>query len=408
MDQISPTPPRQMSLRAWALFAGLLLICGGQVWGRQSPPAAQARGQALGKQIQDSLAKGDLAAAQRLVPEFLHQPRLPIDTLLPTGVSLAQYELYPEAADVFGRCVNDFPNLFEGYYNLALAELALRKYPEALATLAKAPRTAPAGEVARTYLRGKIEAALGKSVEAERDLSAAFAAAPREENYALDLGLYYVRAYKYREALAVFQKATRLLEDSPFLELGLGLTQFLGGQTGESAETCRTLLALQPDFSPARVMMAYNLYMQGKIDEAAKIAEQGLRDPHPFPYLYYLHAVCLIKLQSKDYHLILNDLSLAVQAIPNCSLCYLAISKIHEREGDQNTATADLEKAVGMDPTYAEAWYRLASLYEQTGNHGAAQQARHRFQELQANKTDRDTEMLRKMFLNALGGEGSP
>jgi tetratricopeptide (TPR) repeat protein len=342
---------------------------------------------------------------RKLVPEFLTEPRLPADILLRIGANLADHELYSEAARVFERCVEEFPQLFEGYYNLALAELALREFSEALATLAKAPRTAQAGEVARTYLRGKIETALGKNVEAERDLTAAFAAAPEEENYALDLGLFYLRVQNYQQALAVFQKATSLQKNSPFLQLGLALGQFLAGQEAESIATCRVLLVAQPDFSPARVMMAFALYVQGKIEEAERTAAQGLRDPSPSAYLSYLHAVCLIKLQSQDYDLMLSDLTTAVRAIPACSLCYLAISKVHQRKGDQRSATADLEKAIGLNPGLAEAWYRLALLYEQSGQAEAARQARRRFEELKGKKANQETEMLRDIFLKSLGGE---
>jgi tetratricopeptide (TPR) repeat protein len=362
----------------------------------------------LANHIEEALAKGDSNAVQKLVPKFLAQPRLPADTLLRTGVSLAEHDMYSEAARVFERCVRDSPQLFEGYYNLAFAELALKKNPEALATLAKTPRFTEFSEVARTYLRGKIEAALGKNAEAERDLATAFAAAPREENYALDLGLFYLRVYNYQQALAVFQKATSLQKNSPFLQLGLGLGQYLGGQEAESIETCRALLAVQPHFSPGRVMMAFALYMQGRIEEAEKTAAQGLRDPNPFPYLYYLDGVCLIKLQSRDYDLMLNDLTIAARAIPRCSLCYLALSKVHQRKGDRAVATADLEKAVRLDPSFAEAWYRLAALYEQAGQAEAARQARGRFEELKGNKANRETEMLRDVFLKSLGGEGSP
>lgn len=166
-----------------------------------------------------------------LVPKFLAEPNVTADTLLRTGVNLAQHELFREAADVFERCVKDHPALFEGYYNLALAELALRKYPAALARIQKAPRASRPQEVARTYLRGKIELALGQDAQAEQDLAAAFAVAPQEENYALDLGLAYIRARKYQPAVEVFEKARSFQKDSPFLLLGLGLAQFLGGRT---------------------------------------------------------------------------------------------------------------------------------------------------------------------------------
>jgi tetratricopeptide (TPR) repeat protein len=374
----------------------------------ESGPPPQAPSALLGNQIARALAKGDSETARRLVPQLLSVLRLPADTLLRTGVDLAGHDMYPEATQVFGRCTKDFPELFEGYYNLALAELGLGQYSEALAMLEKAPRTTPSGEVSRAYLRGKIEAALGKNPEAERDLRAAFAAAPREENYALDLGLYYLRTQKYQEGLAVFRKATSLRKDSPFLQLGLGVAQLLGGRREESIETCRAILAAQPDFSPARVMLAFNLYFQGSVEEAEKTAAEGLRAPNPFPYLFYLRAVSLIRLQSDDFDLMLNDLTVAARAIPRCSLCYLAMSKVHQRKGARSLAMADLEKAVELDPTFAEAWYRLAMLYELDGQPQAARQARQRFEALKEDKADRETEMLRDVFVKALGGEASP
>ena len=60
-----------------------------------------------------------------------------------------------------------------------------------------------------------------------------------------------------------------------------------------------------------------------------------------------------------------------------------------------------------LDPTFAEAWYNLATIYEQAGRHADAQLARRPFEELKENKANRETEMLRDTFLRALGGEGS-
>lgn len=366
---------------------------------------AQLSPQSLSNQIAEALAKGDTATVRKLVPELLAVPRLPADTLLRTGASLAQQDFYPQAAKFFERCAKDFPQIFEGYYNLALAELALREFPAALDALARAPRTTESGEVARTYLRGKIEAAMGRNEEAERHLAAAFAAAPKEENYALDLGLFYLRVQDYQRALAVFQKATSVQENSPFLQLGLGLGQFLGGQPAEAIKTCRSLLAVQPNFSPARVMMGFALYEQGRVEEAESTAAEGLRENHPSAYLSYLHAVCMLKLQSHDYNLMLNDLTAAAEAIPRCSLCYVALSKVQQQKGDRRTATADLEKAVSLDPTLPDAWYRLSVLYELAGQADRAREARHRFEELKGNKANRETEMLRDAFLKSLGNE---
>jgi Flp pilus assembly protein TadD len=113
------------------------------------------------------------------------------------------------------------------------------------------------------------------------------------------------------------------------------------------------------------------------------------------------------KKQSKDYALILNDIRRALRGIPSCSLCYLALSKVHQRTHDQQGALTDLEEAVRLDPTLSEAWYRLAALYDQAGRHNEGQKARRRFEELKENKTNRDADILRSVFLNVLGGESA-
>ena len=414
-----------LSLMSCLLLTAFPLTIASEAWAQEGPPPAPSQptraggqkgkaeaGQAspddLACEIERSLTRGDLSAAGRLVSRFLQEPRLTADILLRIGVNLAQHDLYSEASEVFSRCAKDHPAVFEGYYNLSLAQLGLQQPQDALATLARAPPASPPKEIARTYLRGKIELALLQDAEAERDLSAAFAAAPQEENFGLDLGLCYIRERKYQPAVEVFRKALGFQKDSPLLRLGLALAQFLGGLNAESIETCRALLALQPDFSPARVMMAFALYMQGKIDEAAKLSAQGFHDPNPFPYLYYLHAVSLLKLQSRDYETIVKDLTLAARTIPDCSLCYLALSKVHRRKGDLGTATTDLEKAVGLDPTLAEGWYNLATAYDLTGRHADAKLARQRFEKLKETKANREAEMLRNASLKTLGTEGLP
>jgi len=370
--------------------------------------SGQAPGTHWANQIESALAKGDLAATRRFVSSFLEEPGLAADTLLRIGISLTQHDLYSEASAVFERCIKDHPEVFEGYYNLSLAQLALQRPQDALASLARIPHTSPPEEVARTYLRGKIELALQRDAEAERDLSMAFKGAPQEENFGLDLGTCYIREQKYQPAVEVFQRALGFHKNSPFLGLGLALAQYLGGLVDESIETCGGLLSAHPDFSPARVMMAFALYIRGRIVEAAKVSAQGLSDPRPFPYLYYIHAVSLLKLQSDDYDTMENDLAQAIREIPRCGLCYLSLSKVHQRKGDMATATVDLEKAVAQDPALSEAWYNLAKVYEKAGRNDETQIARKRFEELKENKANRETEILRNEFLKALGGESSP
>src|SRR5712692_1581289 len=186
--------------------------------------------ESLATALAQALARGENQRASELLRQLLERPQLDADLLLRLGIELAQRELYASAARAFARCAQEHPQVFEAHYNLALAEFAEQNFTPALAALDAAPHGSKPQQLARLYLRGKIENALGKATEAERDLAAAFSGAPRQENYALDLGLLYLRQRVYPRAAEVFERGASFHPRSPYLALGLGLAQFLGGR----------------------------------------------------------------------------------------------------------------------------------------------------------------------------------
>jgi protein O-GlcNAc transferase len=354
--------------------------------------------------FEKSLSQGHTTKARDLLAQLL-QRHLSSDTLLRLGVLLAQQEFYSEATEVFIRCAKEYPKVFEAHYNLALAYLALQKYPEALAALEKAPQPSKAEGLPRSYLRGKILESLGRMKDAEQDLSLAFAGAPQQENYALDLGLFYLRQRAYPKATSVFHQARSFHPRSSFLLLGLSLAQFLGGHSLEAVKTCQELLELDKDFSAGRLLLGFALYQKGDFEAAENVAAAGLAAAQPHPYLYYLHAASLLKLQSKDYDRISQELAQASQRIPDCTLCYLAQSKVHQARGDMASAVVNLESAVKIDPGFEEAWYQLSMVYGRIGRREDAARAGAEFSRLKSEKANRDTEILRDLFIKTLGGQ---
>jgi tetratricopeptide (TPR) repeat protein len=372
-----------------------------------SPPAqsGQTGGSSsdeLVRSLESVLSQGKVRKAHDLLNEVLKSPSLTSDTLLRVGIQFAERERYEEAAEAFERCIQEHPGVFEAYYNLALAEIAERKWEDALATLQQAPQKSRSEVLACSYLRGKVEGSQGKASQAEHDLSSAFEGEPQNPTYAMDLGLFYIQEHKYLEAAAVFEGARNPNPGSSFLVLGLALSRFLAGQPERSIDALRMLLSTHPNFAPARVLMTFVLSTQGKLEDAERVAHQGLNSPHASPYLYYLDASILVKLRSQQYTRIFEELSLARRGIPSCGLCYLTESKAHQSQGNLKAAIADLEMATRIDPTFSEAWYRLASLYRRAGREAEASRAQDQFQELRAEKEGREVQMLRDNFLQTL------
>jgi len=383
------------SISANAAMAPVLL----PAQGHQLPESSS---DAVVDSLERALSKGQAEKAHDVLIQILKRPHLTSDFLLRVGIQFAGRELYGEAAEAFQRCIQEHPEIFEAYYNLALAEIAQQEWEAALATLHQAPQSSSAEVLACSYLRGKVEDSQGKTSEAEHDLAEAFAGAPQNPTYGMDLGLFYVHERAYLQAATVFERAAGFNPRSSFLLLGLSLSRFLAGQHEQSIEALKKVLSMQPDFAPAQLLLTFALSVEGKLEDAEKVARQGLGSPHPSPYLYYLDASVLVKLQSQQYKRIFEELRIAQREIPSCSLCYLAESKAHQAQGNVEAAIADLEIAIRLDASFPEAWYRLASLYRRVGRSADASRAQDQFQKLKADKEGREIQMLRENFLQTL------
>ena len=92
----------------------------GQAAGHLSDPQLQS--------LERALAEGKAQEAHALLIEILKRPHLSSDTLLRLGIQFAEREQYEEATAAFERCMEDHPEVFEAYYDLALADIAERKW----------------------------------------------------------------------------------------------------------------------------------------------------------------------------------------------------------------------------------------------------------------------------------------
>ncbi|HXJ92522.1 MAG TPA: tetratricopeptide repeat protein [Terriglobia bacterium] len=374
------------------------------------PESAKVLQQASPEPIENAitlaLEQGANKQASADLDQLLAQPQADSTLVLRVGIAFAQKGLYSEASRAFTRVVNDRPDLFEGHYNLALSELAEGQLHPALEAIEQAPHASEEDVTARLYLRGKIRAALGEGPQAEQDLSAAFAKQPGQENYALDLGLLYLRAHAYTKSESVFARGLKSNPRSPYLLLGLALAQFLGGRTSQSVDAARRLVAAEPDFSPARLLLGFTLYFDGNLDAARRVASDGLALPDPNPYLYYLDAAALLKQHGGEYARILSDLGAAEKALPACALCYVASGKAREEQNDLAGALSDFQTAVRLAPGLSEGWYHLATVADRMGKREQATEARQHFQQMKASEDEREKEMMRDVLLQNLGAEG--
>ena len=400
---------RLLTIKTCVLCAALCagIVESAPAWLQGPPPHSETASQAsLERQINSALSHGKGSLAADALDKLLEDPQLDSGTLLRTGIAFAQRGMYPEAVRAFSRCVRDYPGVFEGHYNLALAELARDHLDKAYAAIDRAPHQSEQESIARIYLRGKIQAGMGRLEQAQEDLAAAFEKDPGRENFGLDLGLVCLQAHAYRQSEKVFAQSSALNPRSNYLQLGLALAQLLDGRTAQSLEASKRLVAASPEFSPARLLLGFALYFDGDFAGAHEVARAGLKFPEADPYLYYLEAATLLKQHDAEQAQILNDLKVAERKIPDCALCYVASGKVHEQQNELHLALADLEKAVRLAPDLSEGWYHLAVVYARLGKTEEAGEAREHFEAMKANADEREKQIMRGVLFKSLGAQG--
>lgn len=368
--------------------------------------AQQLSTRTLAAAVERAIQEGRSDQAREALAELLKRPHIELDGLLVCGAKLAEAEQFEPARDAFARAVEDYPRSFEARYNLALADIALQRFEEARIALEAPLELSKDQQLAREYLRGKVHEATGEIALAERCFTAAFSGVPQQENYALDLGLFHLRHRNYAKARETLAAALKFNPESVYLLLGMGLVEYLDNDPRGAATTSSRILAIEPHFAPAELLLAMAHYTSGENEKCLKESAAIMNSPGAPPFLHYLHAASLLRTGSKEYGLMLADLDAASHAMPDCSFCYLALSRVHQAMGNEPAAIADLETLVGrIDKEFPDGWYRLAHLYQHAGRTTDAAGALKKFESIKAAQSNSEGEYLGKFLLPGLTGE---
>jgi tetratricopeptide (TPR) repeat protein len=297
-----------------------------------------------------------------------------------------------------------YPESFEAHYDLAFALLNLGQPQRASAALASAKPTSSTDQAAISYLRGKIYEATGDIQKAREDFTAAYRARPREENYALDLALLYLRSYAYVPAINVLEPALEYHPESREIKLELALADALAGRKAATLALCGDLKSDAATSPLGFLIVAFSQCISNDFEACSKEAQLGLAASAPHPYLYYLDANALWSLNPADHDRALRLLNNAIAHLPRCVACLELRSKMLEAGGDNRSAVADLEHVVQQNPQSASAWYRMAQLYKKLGRSQESADSLRRYRSVHGAQANQEVESFRQQFLTANRG----
>jgi serine/threonine-protein kinase len=170
-------------------------------------------------------------------------------------------------------------------------------------------------------------------------------------------------------------------------------------------------VALDPGFALAyaRLSQLHNVYYElydttsARREKARAAAREALRlQPH-LPEGHLALALDSWRPNANtgeiDYENALAEFSIAQRGLPNDAEIYSSIGQVERHQGKWAESTANLKKAVSLDPNSVERWHRLFYNYELTRNYAAAAAALERTLVL-APLEDRWTYEWHRSFLN--------
>jgi tetratricopeptide (TPR) repeat protein len=159
------------------------------------------------------------------------------------GEALLSSEQYPVALPFLQDAEKKFPNQLNFQYQLAVTDIGLQRFPEAISVLETLASKRPAS--------GKVQFLMGGAYELEGELQKG------EEHYRNAMQLAPQEPNSYRALGSLLQK------QGP-------------EHLAESIELLRKALALDPTDVESKIVLARSLEKQGKLDEAEGLLEQAV------------------------------------------------------------------------------------------------------------------------------------
>lgn len=340
------------------------------------------------------LANSDLGRVDQvgsLLQQFLRSSSY--EGLVQAGSRFAEAGQGKLAITTFQRAVETHPGAYDAEFDLAFAYYNEGNPAKALETLGHISSSESDINSDYHYLQARVELALHHEQEAGREFLAAVKMEPDNEALCADAGLLFYRFENFWTALEIFHSCAERLPDSIPIETGLGLAYFHLGKYPEAIDTFRKVLVIQPTADAAREALAFILYITAKPREAHEVLEQRIGAPDADCFIYYLHALALLREgRQANRTIALQSLAEALKRNPKFPPAFYERGRIEMEAGNLSRALGDLETAARLDPSYAQPYAMMAQVYYRLGKPLEAAQAQTKYMALNHEREEKEQE----------------
>jgi len=328
-------------------------------------PIASLAGEALTPaDAQAFETRGDWRGAEQAWRELIHQSPGDYRYWTSLGIVLAHQEQYRDAIAAYRKALAIEPNAAPAELNLGLAYFKMGNFGSAIPVFRRVAKAQPNNRQARLLLGMSLYGA-SKFREAAAYLEASAEQYPANMQLRQVLAQSYLSGGEYDKAKAEFEQMLKRDPNSPEVHMLLGEAYDGLNQPKDAIAEYRA--ATSQGYLPnAHFGLGYLLWKEHRFDEASvEFRKELASDPSHAQALAYLGDVVLKHGQAKSAEGMLLQ---AIAHQKDIRIAHLDLGVIYSDQKRYQEAVAQLKQAIALDPKRADAHYRLARVYRESGD----------------------------------------
>jgi tetratricopeptide (TPR) repeat protein len=201
------------------------------------------------------------------------------------------------------------------------------------------------------------------------------------------LGTVLMHMRRWRDAADAFQKSIQCRRDYADGHFGLGRALANLGEVDAAINALRTAASLRPNVAPAQLELAAALRRAGRVDEALNTALAATRIDSRSAWAF--NVLGLIHTDRREYEQALQALQRAIALQPDFAEAYMNLAQVYHLDRDDlMEAIAACRRTTELRPDYAEGHANLGILLAEDGQLDEAMAEYRRAMELNPESND--------------------